>query len=371
MRRLSEPIGVAAGVLWLVAAGVVVAAGVALLIGVRWWWIAAAAAAVASQGAILTAWGDARAGTVANILLLGAAVYGYASQGPTSQRAEYRRRVDAALSASPGEDVVTDADLAHLPAPVAAYVRRCGAVGQPRVVNFHARIHGRIRGGADKGWMPFTGEQVDTFGPVPTRQFFMDATMFGLPVDVLHVHDGRSATMRVRLCSLLPMVHASGPDVDRAETVTLVNDLCVLAPAALVDAPIMWHAIDDRRVRGSFTSRQHTVSAVLVFDRDGDLLDFVSDDRLRSSPDGTRFTRQRWSAPVGGYDTFGTRRLSSAGEARWHSPGPEGEFAYLQVHVDAVAYNIGHTATDTVHTPLAPPRRRTTVGASTSGGGPR
>ena len=309
--------------------------------------------------------------TAAQVAVLCAAVYGYASRGPTSLRSEYRRRVDAALATPQPEALVADADLAHLPAPVAAYVRRCSAVGQPRVVNFHARIHGRIRGGADRRWMPFTGEQVNTYGPVPTRLFLLDARMFGLPVDVLHVHDGRSATMRVKLCSLLPLVHAVGPDMDRAETVTLFNDLCILAPAALVDAPVSWHPIDDRRVRGTFTNGPHTVSAVLMFDLDGDLVDFVSDDRLRASPDGTRFTRQRWSTPVGGYTTSGARRLSTVGEARWHSPHPEGEFTYLQCRLDAITYNVGHTATDAVRPTPRPSQRTTTEGGATSGGGRR
>jgi len=38
----------------------------------------------------------------------------------------------------------------------------------------------------------------------------MDATMAHLPVDVLHVFAGEASTMRVKLCSLVPMANASG-----------------------------------------------------------------------------------------------------------------------------------------------------------------
>ena len=34
--------------------------------------------------------------------------------------------------------------------------------------------------------MPFTGKQVNTYGPRPQRVFIMDATRSGLPVTVLH-----------------------------------------------------------------------------------------------------------------------------------------------------------------------------------------
>ena len=149
--------------------------------------------------------------------------------------------------------MLTERDLDALPAPVARYVRQSGAVGKPPVGSFRALIHGRIRAGADKPWMEFTGEQVNTYGPRPERFFKMDATMAHLPVDVLHVFAGDSATMRVKLCSLLPMVNASGPELTRAETVTLLNDLCVLAPAALANARITWTAVDDHRARATFT----------------------------------------------------------------------------------------------------------------------
>ena len=90
------------------------------------------------------------------------------------------------------------------------------------------------------------GTKQHNFPHEPARFFFMDATRSGLPVDVLHAFRDRAATMRVRLASLVPLVNAGGPDLTRAETVTLLNDLCLLAPAALLDPAIGWEAIDDR-----------------------------------------------------------------------------------------------------------------------------
>gem|GEM_PF-2915233 len=92
--QLESPISTAMGVAWLAAAALVVVSGTLLSVPVRWWWVVGAVAALVSQGVILTAWSDAKAGTVANVILLAAVAYGYASQGPRSYRAEYRRRVD-------------------------------------------------------------------------------------------------------------------------------------------------------------------------------------------------------------------------------------------------------------------------------------
>lgn len=330
-----------AAAVWLAAAVLLGAAGVLLALRSRWWWVVGAVAVVVSQALIVTSWSDARAGTAANAVVLVAVLYGFASQGPMSPQAEYRRRAGEAVARVVPDGRVTDADLAHLPAPVAAYVRQSGAVGQERVNYLHARIHGRIRAGATEPWMTFTGEQVNTYSPEPSRLFLLDATMKGLPVDVIHTFVGPSATMRAKVCSVVTMVDAGGPDMDRAETVTLFNDLCVLAPAALVDAPVDWEAIDDTHVRGTFTNFSHQVTAELVFNDDHELIDFISDDRLRASDDGKTFIRQRWSTPVRAYSNIGCRRLATVGEARWHAPDPEGTFTYLEFFVDEITYDAG------------------------------
>ena len=338
--QLKEPISNAAGAVWLVAAVLTVGAGVMLAASIRWWWLVGNFAVVVSQAVIVTSWSDAKAGTIVNVVLLAAVVYGTAANGPTSLRAEYRRRVAIALQKTLDAASVTEQDLAALPASVAAYIRQSGAVGQPRIDNFRADISGRIRSGPAKPWMAFTGEQVNTFGANPSRSFRMDATMAGLPVDVLHIFADATATMRVKVCSLFPMVNRAGPEMDRAETVTVFNDLCVLAPAAIVHAPITWHPIDDHRSQGTFTNGVHAVTAELTFNDQHELVDFWSDDRLATSADGRTLTPQRWSTPVTAFRTLDHRRVATFGEARWHAPAPDGQYTYLEFNLDDIDYNV-------------------------------
>jgi len=187
--------------------------------------------------------------------------------------------------------------------------------------------------------MRFTGEQVNSYGGDPARLFFIDATMAGLPVDVLHVYGDATATMRVELCSIVPMVNAAGPDMDRSETVTLFNDMCLLAPAALVAAPISWRLIQANQVRGTYTVGANQVTADLMFDAEGNLVDFISDDRSRASQDGKSFALQRWSTPTPQFSTIAARRMCTEGVACWHAPDPVGRYPYLEISVDAIAYN--------------------------------
>lgn len=342
VNQLSQPIGPTAGVLWLVAAVLVLASAATLATGAAtWWWCLAGTAALTSQLAIATSWGDAKAGTVANVLLVLGAAHGFASVGPTSYHAQWQHQAARALAdVQKPQPVVTEADLSLLPRPLAAYVRRSGAVGKAKVTSLGADIHGRIRSGPDAAWMPFTGKQVNTYGEHPTRAFIIDATRSGLPVTVLHLYAHTSATMRAKLLSLATVVNAAGPEMDRSETVTVFNDLVVLAPGAIVDAPVQWTAIDASHVRGVYTTGDQSVSAILTFNAQHDLVDFVSQDRSRASTDGESFTKQQWSTPLSAFRTTGGHRLPATGEARWSAPAPEGDFAYLEFHLDDIHYNV-------------------------------
>jgi uncharacterized membrane protein YphA (DoxX/SURF4 family) len=335
--QLTEPVSRPFGALWLLAAGLFILSAVALFAMPRWWWAIGAVAIAVSMVAIASAWSDAKYGALANVLALAGVVVGFALHGPGSLRAEYDRDVHGALAPVTAAEPVTEADLARLPPPVREYLRVAGVVGRPRVRNFRARMHGRIRSGPEARWMPFTAEQHNVLAP-PARLFYMRASMFAVPAQGYHRYVGSAATMRVKAAGLVTLVDASGPEMNQGETVTMLNDMCVMAPATLIDPSIAWEAVDDRTARARFTNAGVTVGAELSFNDRGELVNFRSGDRYRTSPDGRRMARAPWSTPLGAYRPFAGVRLASAGEGRWHEPGCE--FTYIELTLDEVRYNV-------------------------------
>lgn len=340
--QLKEPISVGMGVVWLAGGVLVLTAAAMIAAGApSWWWVIALLAVLVSQIAIVTAWNDAKVGTLANVILLVVAAHGFLSAGPFSFDAQWEAHADAALEqvdAAPA--VLTEADLQGLPTPLADYIRASGAIGKPRTTSFTADIHGRIRSDPDTTWMSFTGRQLSTYGENPQRMFIMRAKRSGVPVEVMHLFHDTKATMQVKVLSAFPIVDAKGAEMDRGETVTVFQELVAFAPGAIIDAPVQWSAVDDDRVHGIYTLGQHSVSATLVFDEDHDLVDFVSPDRLRASDDGSSFTQQEWSTPLLEHRDVDGRRVLAVGEGRWNAPEPEGLFAYLEIHVDDISYNV-------------------------------
>lgn len=175
--------------------------------------------------------------------------------------------------------------------------------------------------------MTLEAEQLNAIAPAE-RLFFIEATMMGMPAIGLHAYVGDAASMDVRALGLVPVAEGHGAEMTQAETVTLFNDLAVLAPGALAALPIAWTELAPDRVRGEFTNAGHTVSAELIFGEDGMLRDFVSDDRAREV-DGA-FAEARWSTPLSAPRDFGGLRIASRGEARWTPPG-EAVFTYIEL----------------------------------------
>ena len=330
-------LSMAGGSLWLVGGALFFLTAVALVVWPRGWWAIGAVALLVSVLAIVPSWSEAKFGMLPNALILTAVVAGFMAEGPMSLHAAYDRDVREGGSRTAPVVLVSDQDLAGLPAPVRRYLELAGVVGQPRVRDFQVRMHGRIRRDWELPWMPLVAEQ-HNFVDRPSRFFYMSSSMFVIPVRGYHRFADGAATMRVKAGGLLTVASASGPEMTQSETVTLFNDMAVMAPATLIDPAIRWEALGSCRARATFTAGAQTIRADLVFGDNGDLVNFISDDRYQSAGDGQALRKLRWSTPIGDYRKFGNVRLASTGAGRWHDG--VGAYSYIELTIDDVSYNV-------------------------------
>jgi len=229
--------------------------------------------------------------------------------------------------------VVTEAELDSLPAPVARWLRRVGVVGKPRVHNFVVDMHAQLSRGPDQPWMETPVLQV-SFVPAPARLFLLRTRMKGLPVTGLHAYTHDGARMQIRVAGVVDMIDESGDAFTRAETVTMLNDFCIMAPGALLDERFVWQAVNDTSALVTFTNGVHRVSATLYFSADGDLVDFSSDDRHSLADDG-----ERWSTPLRGHREVDGLRLPAEGDAIWHY-ADKPAWLYGRFVLQRVRYNV-------------------------------
>ncbi|MCB9266949.1 MAG: hypothetical protein H6558_18115 [Lewinellaceae bacterium] len=330
--QLTQEISRPAGLLWLAAAILFLATGAFYLSGnERLWPLLAFVAIVLSQVLIFLTWQDAKFGTIANVIILLVAIPAYAGW---SFEQSYRQDVKEGLertNALEGE-LLTEAGLQPLPAAVQRYLRYAGAVGKPKVKNMRVTFKGQMRG-KGQDWFDFTAEQYNFYDD-PTRLFFMKASVKGLPANGYHAYKDKQAGMTVKALSLFPVVELHGEEMFQSETVTIFNDMCLMAPATLISDRIKWEPLDEMSARAVFTNQGISISATLYFNEQGQLIDFVSDDRY----DVAEMKQYRFSTPVSDYRNFGGYNIMSFGEAVWHYP--DGEFVYGKFDLQRVEYNV-------------------------------
>jgi hypothetical protein len=231
--------------------------------------------------------------------------------------------------------LVTEQDIAHLPLPVQRYLRYTGTIDKPKVYNLRVRFTGTMKRSMTADWMDVDVQQYEFFGD-NARLFYISSSLFGIPFDGLHSYTGDSAIMQITIAGLFQIADARGDTMTRSETVTLFNDMCLMAPSTLISSSIQWEPIDSLTVRATFTNKQYSVSAILSFNESGALVNFSSMDRYLSE-DGTTYTNYQWSTPVSGYKNISGRVIPTTGEAIWHTP--DGLFLYARFTTDDIEYN--------------------------------
>ena len=326
-KYISKPVGL----LWSITAMLFMVAVLLFLLKKESWPYIAIIAAVISQILIITVWKDAKFGTIANVILLLVAIPAW---GNLHFESTFRNDVKSHLlkTSNVQTDLLTESDMQALPFSVQKYLRYCNVVNKPKVKNIRLVFDGEMRE-KGKDWFTLKSVQYNFFDE-PTRLFFLKAKMFGLTVPGYHDYQQATARMNIKLFGLLPMVQKDGVEMNKAETVTVFNDMCLLAPATLIDKRIEWVPVDSLSAKAIFTNGTNKITATLYFNEQGQLINFSSDDRYAISD----MKQYRFSTPVKEYTQMNNINIPKYGEAVWHYP--DGEFVYGKFRLKSIEYNV-------------------------------
>jgi hypothetical protein len=235
-----------------------------------------------------------------------------------------------------GEEILKESDIAHLPEMAKKYVIYSGAIGKSKPQNVRiAFVADMFRKPGAKP-MKASSEQYNFYGNF-ARLFLMKARLLLIPFHAFHTYRNREATFKVRVANIFNVVDVKGEDLTTAETVTLLNDMCIFVPGNLYDKRLTWKEIDSLSCAVTIENGKYKVSAILYFNEKGELINFVSDDRSALQDDGT-MKKARWSTPVSDYKEIDGRRIPTYGETIWNYP--EGDFTYGVFKLSSIKYNV-------------------------------
>jgi hypothetical protein len=334
VKELTLPISKSMGLFWLTATVLFVIYVILHFTNNRYAWLVGLIAVVISQILVVIFWKDAKFGTIPNLIVLVASVV---SLGSYLLKCEFANQVknDFASNNTFSTEILTENDIDNLPKVVKKYLHYTKSVGQPKVKNFRAEFVGGIRGKPDDEYMSLQSVQYN-FYQNPSRYFYLTASKMGLPSTGLHLYQNKTATFEVKLLNLFKVVDAKGDNMNQAETVTLLNDMCFIAPATLIDSKISWETIDDTTVKAIFNNGGISISALLYFNQKGELINFISNDRYET--DGKKYVNYPWETPVQDYRMINGYLLPS--KAKLIYQRPDGNFTYGELEYKSVMYNL-------------------------------
>jgi len=248
----------------------------------------------------------------------------------------YKKEVTEKLeqTKNTSSEILTEKEMAHLPEIVQKYLHYTGVVGKEKVWNFRAEFKGGIRGKSSEPYMKLHSVQYN-FMDKPTRLFYIVATKMGIPAKGVHLYKNETAIMKIKLLGLFTVVDAKGTEMNIGETVTVFNDMCVMAPASLIDKNIEWQVIDSLTMHAKYTNGNISISATLFFDNDGRLVNFVSNDRCEYS-DGV-FKRFPWETPISEYKKINGYNLPW--KAKLIYKHPDEDLVYGEFELVTIEYN--------------------------------
>lgn len=333
INQLTQNISKPMGIFWLAAVILFLAAAIQIISNQDLWWITALAAVILSQILIILFWQDAKFGTIANFIVLLSVIAGY---GFWSFERNFKEDFNNCLKRDSyfQKDLITEKDIEHLPTPVQKYLRYTGVINTEKVNNVKIIFDVEMRE-KGKDWFKATSVQYNFYNE-PARLFYMNAKMFGITVPGYHRYAEAKATMDIRLFGLIPIVKQSGEIMNKTETVTLFNDMCLMVPATLIDERIQWEPIDSLTSKAIFTNRGISISAILYFNESGQITNFTSDDRTAIND----MKQYRFSTPVSEYKNINGINVPIYGEAIWHYPA--GEFTYGKFSLKTINYNVSN-----------------------------
>ena len=253
---------------------------------------------------------------------------------------KYKREIKKALLEEQGikEEILTPKDLLHLPTAVQKYLTYVGVVGKEKVHSFKMTAEGEIKMTMDAAWSKIKIEQNNFVGNKLVRLFFLRMNMFGIPVYALHSYTDREASMLGKIAGLFPVINAKGKEMRISDTITLLNDMCLIAPATLIDRRITWEEIDETTVKAIFTTKYCTVSAILYFNDNDQLINFTTEERYYAGANNT-YETVSWSTPFYEYKKMNGLMLPKAGEATWNFP--DRDYTYCKfTDIKNVVYNM-------------------------------
>jgi len=234
-------------------------------------------------------------------------------------------------------DILKNEDIANLPEPLKRYIRYCGFIGKPKVIN--AEVLWRksaIKLKPDAEWTALDTLQFNSV-PQPMRIAFMHGVMGGIiSMDVRDLYSMGRGNMYGRLAKIIKLFDVKGAEVSVSALITVFAET-VLVPGYIFAEYLKWETIDNNSVKATISHEGLSAAGIFHFNEKGEFLRFETEDRYYQTTEGD-FKKVKWSASASDYVEKNGMKFPEKISACWNLP--EGDYVYWEGIIEEIKFNI-------------------------------
>lgn len=316
---------------WLLVCVLFLFSTIGYLLGKHTWYMPAVVALVLSQLLIILYWPDAKAGTIANVIV--AVVVVFAASSAAFFRHADNETVSILHQPVKPHIVVTQDMLTHLPEPVQRWLNASGVVGKEMVHKAYLTQTGEMSIKPGGKWMPAKAEQ---FFNIDNPSFIWTVKVQMMPGIIMTGRDKlqhAQGNMLIKLHGLFSVVDAKGEYIDQGTMLRYLGEICWF-PSAALQPYISWKQIDANSAEATLSYNGKSVSAVFTFDAQGRLVTTTA--KRYMMLDG-KSTLEAWLIPCTEWQVINGVTIPVAGSATWKLKS--GDYEYYRWRITGIMYD--------------------------------
>lgn len=329
---LSPALKKIAGLFWGLTCLLFIISGVSFLLETNTWWMSGIAAVTFSQLLIILYWKDAKAGTIANIIILPVVVITMSDWN--FQKESRKEAVQMfSLQTNAKEQIIGSENIDSLPAPVKKWLIHSGVAGREKINTVRLQQSCSMLSSPGGKWSPAESFQyftVENPGFVWTVRMNMSDFM---PVTGCDKYVNGKGSMTIKAFSLINIVNSRGTEIDKGSMMRYLAEM-VWFPSGALEKYMKWEAIDSISARATMFFYGQSVTGVFTFDEYGNVKSF---DGMRYGEFNGKYSVEPWHISCSDYRTFSGIIIPAKSEVTWKLK--DGDFTWFKVEIKDLEYN--------------------------------
>ncbi|HYX09624.1 MAG TPA: DUF6544 family protein [Bacteroidales bacterium] len=334
LEQLTLPVSRIAGIAWLAAGLLFIAAAIAYFSNKSIWAYLAAPAVIISVILIVMAWKDARFGLIPDIIVALVIVISVAITIFNKQTGTAFSDLLTANQTKQKSNTISESELAALPFPVRNWLVKSGATNRERdnKVWLQQNAVMELKPGQEKGYKA-TAQQVFSVSP---PAFVWAVKMDMMPA--LNVYgrdqfiDGKGR-MLIKMAGIFSLVDETGNKINEGSLQRYLAEI-VWFPSAALSPYITWEEIDSLSVRATMMYKGTKGSGVFRFNNNGDFVQFSTMRYKGNDPDAKRY---KWVVNARKYDKKNGIRIPVKSDVTWELK--DGNWTWMKIEISDILYN--------------------------------